>query len=56
VIAPPSSFAIDGKQYIAVLAGWGGDARGMAGQVARYFPSAVPLAPEGGAVWVFAVE
>jgi alcohol dehydrogenase (cytochrome c) len=55
VIAPPSSFAVNGKQYIAILSGWGGDARAMAGQVAKYFPD-VPLAPEGGAVWVFALE
>jgi alcohol dehydrogenase (cytochrome c) len=56
VIAPPSSFSVGGKQYIAVLSGWAGDARGMANQVARYFPGGPELAPEGGAVWVFAVE
>ncbi len=56
VLAPPSSFAVDGKQYLAVLTGWGGDARGMASQVARFFPGEVPAVPEGGAVWVFALE
>ena len=29
IVAPPSSFTVDGKQYIAVQSGWGGDARGM---------------------------
>ena len=28
ILAPPASFSIDGKQYIAVLSGWGGDSRG----------------------------
>ena len=56
ILAPPSSFAVDGKQYIAVLAGWGGDARGMASVVSRAFPGEVPAPPEGGQVWVFALE
>jgi alcohol dehydrogenase (cytochrome c) len=29
ILAPPASFLIDGKQYIAVESGWGGDSRGM---------------------------
>ena len=56
IMAPPSSFAVNGKQYLAVLAGWGGDARGMASQVARLFPGEVPTVPEGGAMYVFALE
>jgi alcohol dehydrogenase (cytochrome c) len=56
ILAPPSSFAIDGRQYIAVLAGWGGDARGMANNIGRFFPGEVPTVPEGGQVWVFALE
>ena len=28
IVAPPTTFAIDGKQYLAVLTGWGGDAAG----------------------------
>ena len=27
IIAPPSSFTVDGKQYIAVQSGWGIDSR-----------------------------
>ena len=56
ILAPPSSFSIDGKQYLAVLTGWDGDARGMGNVVARLFPSDTPPVPTGGAVWVFALE
>jgi alcohol dehydrogenase (cytochrome c) len=56
ILAPPTSFLIDGKQYIAVHAGWGGDSRGMQATLNRYFPGEFPEVPEGGAVWVFALE
>jgi alcohol dehydrogenase (cytochrome c) len=56
IVAPPSSFLVDGKQYIAVESGWGGDSRGMQATLNRLFPGEYPEVPEGGAVWVFAVE
>jgi alcohol dehydrogenase (cytochrome c) len=56
ILAPPTSFLIDGKQYIAVESGWGGDSRGMQGRLNGLFPGEYPEVPEGGAVWVFAVE
>jgi alcohol dehydrogenase (cytochrome c) len=56
IVAPPTSFAIDGKQYIAVHAGWGGDPSGMQAGLNREFPGEFPPVPEGGAVWVFAIE
>jgi len=56
ILAPPTSFLIDGKQYIAVLSGWGGDSRGMEATLNRLFPGQYPEVPEGGAIWVFAVE
>jgi alcohol dehydrogenase (cytochrome c) len=56
ILAPPSSFSIGGKQYIAVETGWGGDARGMQAVLNRLFPGDYPEVPEGGAVWVFALE
>jgi alcohol dehydrogenase (cytochrome c) len=56
ILAPPTSFSIDGRQYIAVLAGWGGDSRGMQADLNRVFPGEYPEVPEGGAVWVFALE
>jgi len=56
ILAPPASFAIDGKQYIAVESGWGGDASGDQRTLNRLFPGAFPEVPEGGGVWVFALE
>jgi len=56
ILAPPTSFLLDGKQYIAVHAGWGGDSRGMQANLNRMFPGEYPEVPEGGAIWVFAVE
>ena len=56
IIAPPTTFMIDGKQYLAVYSGYGGDARGMQGGLNRAFPGEFPEVPEGGAVWLFAVE
>jgi alcohol dehydrogenase (cytochrome c) len=56
ILAPPTSFANGGKQYIAVQSGWGGDSRGMQANLNRIFPGEYPEVPEGGAVWVFALE
>ena len=56
IVAPPTTFRLDGKQYVAVHAGWGGDARGMQATLNRIFPDQYPPVPEGGAVWVFSLE
>ncbi len=56
ILAPPTTFMIDGKQYVAVESGWGGDARGMQGNLNRQYPGEYPEIPEGGSVWVFALE
>ncbi len=56
VEAPPTAFSVNGKQYIAVLAGWGQDAGGEVNTLARLFPGEVPAVADGGSVWVFAVE
>jgi alcohol dehydrogenase (cytochrome c) len=56
ILAPPASFSLAGKQYIAVESGWGGDARGMQAALNRLFPGEYPEVPEGGAVWVFALD
>ena len=55
IVAPPSTFTVDGKQYVAVLSGWGGDVRGMNGGLNRMFPGKYPDPPEGGGIWVFAL-
>jgi alcohol dehydrogenase (cytochrome c) len=56
IIGQPSSFSVDGRQYIAVQSGWGIDARGMQSGLNRLLPGEFPSVPEGGAVWVFAVK
>jgi alcohol dehydrogenase (cytochrome c) len=56
ILAPPASFMIDGKQYIAVLSGWGGDSRGSQASLNSAFPGEFPEVPEGGSMWVFALE
>ncbi len=56
ILAPPTTFLIDGKQYLAVHAGWGGDSSGMQGTLNRLFPGDYPEVPMGGAVWVFAIQ
>jgi len=56
ITGPPSSFSVDGRQYVAVQSGWGIDARGMQGRLNRLSPGRFPDVPEGGAVWVFATK
>ncbi len=56
IIGQPSSFSIDGRQYIAVQSGWGIDSRAMQRSLDRIKPGSFPDVPEGGAVWVFAVK
>ena len=56
VIGQPSSFSLDGKQYIAVQSGWGIDSRSMQARLNRIVPGKFPEVPEGGAIWVFAVK
>ena len=56
ITGQPSSFTIDGRQYVAVQSGWGVDARGMQTQLNAASPGNFPDVPEGGAIWVFAVK
>jgi alcohol dehydrogenase (cytochrome c) len=56
IIGQPSTFTLDGKQYVAVQSGWGVDSAGMQTQLNNLFPGKYPEVPEGGAVWVFAVK
>lgn len=51
----PSSFEVDGTQYIAVQAGYGVDAASMHGRIAPQL-GWDPDVPQGGAVWVFKVR
>lgn len=52
----PVSFQLDGKQYIAVQSGWGVDAARMQARINLVKPHEYPDVPQGGAVWVFALE
>ena len=56
VIGTPSSFMVDGKQYIAVQSGWGVDSRLMQARLNALVPGKYVPVPEGGAIWVFAVK
>ena len=57
VTAAPASFEVDGKQYIAVQSGWGVDAERMQGLLKGMLPEGrVPDVPQGGVIWVFALN
>jgi alcohol dehydrogenase (cytochrome c) len=56
VIGQPSTFLVDGRQYVAVQSGWGVDSRSMQRRLDDLMPGKFPEVPEGGAVWVFAVR
>lgn len=51
----PSMFTIDGKQNVAVMSGWGGDAPGVQARLNGLRPGEFPEVPDGGAIWVFAL-
>jgi alcohol dehydrogenase (cytochrome c) len=46
---------VDGTQYIAVVSGFGIDARAMQSILNRIRPGEFTEVPEGGAIWVFSV-
>jgi len=56
IIGQPSTFTVDGVQYVAVQSGWGVDSRSMQGRLNALRPGEFPEVPEGGAVWVFALR
>ena len=51
----PTSFEVDGVQYIAVQSGWGVDAQGMLGRI-DHARNTETIVPQGGVVWVFALR
>jgi alcohol dehydrogenase (cytochrome c) len=56
VLGQPSTFTVDGKQYVAVLSGWGVDSVGMQARLNQLLPGEFPEVPQGGAVWVFSIK
>jgi len=55
VTGVPSSFAVDGVQYIAVQSGWGVDAQRMQGRLDTFLGTKTDV-PQGGVLWVFAIR
>ncbi|MEE2669561.1 MAG: methanol/ethanol family PQQ-dependent dehydrogenase [Gemmatimonadota bacterium] len=55
VIGVPSTYAVDGVQYVAVQSGWGVDAASMGRRIDGQRGTST-FVPEGGVVWVFALE
>lgn len=57
ITAVPSSFSVDGKQYVAVQSGWGVDAERMHGLLKDMLPEGrTQPVPQGGTIWVFALQ
>jgi alcohol dehydrogenase (cytochrome c) len=56
VTGVPTSYSIKGKQHIAVQAGWGGGAAAMQSALNKLAPGRFPQVPQGGSIWVFALE
>ena len=52
VTGVPTSFEVDGKQYVAVLSGWGVDAQRESDSLTR-IGRPPQLVPQGGVLWVF---
>jgi alcohol dehydrogenase (cytochrome c) len=55
VTGVPSTYAVDGVQYIAVQAGWGVDAQRMQARLDTFYGTTTWV-PQGGVLWVFAVR
>jgi alcohol dehydrogenase (cytochrome c) len=54
VIGVPTTFAVDGVQYVAVQSGWGVDARYQTNRISE-LRGTETFVPHGGVVWVFAL-
>ena len=52
IVGVPTSYEIDGKQYIAVMSGWGVDAQRKQDFLDKAFDTKTHV-PQGGVLWVF---
>jgi len=52
VTGVPSSYMVDGVQYVAVQSGWGVDAQRMQARLDKFFSTKTDV-PQGGVIWVF---
>ena len=55
IIGVPSTYVVDGVQYVAVQSGWGVDASSMARRISLE-RGTNEFVPQGGVVWVFALD
>ncbi len=55
VVGMPSTYEIDGVQYVAVLSGWGVDAERKQDILNKHLNKKVHV-PQGGVLWVFALR
>lgn len=55
VIGVPTTFAVDGVQYVAVQSGWGVDSASMTRRIDAD-RGTTTFVPEGGVIWVFALR
>jgi alcohol dehydrogenase (cytochrome c) len=51
----PSTYSVDGVQFVAVQSGWGVDAQRMLGRIDADLGITTAV-PQGGALWVFALR
>jgi alcohol dehydrogenase (cytochrome c) len=51
----PSTFEVDGVQYVAIQSGWGVDASRMQRAIDG-LQGKQTIVPQGGVVWVFAID
>lgn len=57
ITAIPSSYEVDGTQYVAVQSGWGVDAERMQALLIDMLPPGrAQKVPQGGVIWVFALK
>ena len=54
IIGVPSTYSVNGKQYVAIQSGWGVDAAGMTARIDQQRGTRT-FVPQGGVVWVFAL-
>ena len=55
ITAVPSTYSVDGVQYVAVQSGWGVDAQRMLGRIDQNLGTTTAV-PQGGVLWVFALD
>ena len=55
IIGIPTSFAVDGRQYIAVQSGWGARAQRLQDHIDQARGTRTEV-PRGGMIWVFALK